>query len=58
VLPHQANHWTTDEEVSGRRAFDRWRFTEADRLITWDWADMGTFEQRQWVERGEDRRAS
>ena len=62
VLPHDsANAWTSDEEFSGRRAFDGWRFTrfaETDRLIPWDWADMGTFEQRQWIERGKQGRAA
>jgi hypothetical protein len=69
VLPHDsANVWTSDEEFSGRRAFDGWRFAgergmyalfaETDRLIPWDWADMGTFEQRHWIERGKQGRAA
>jgi hypothetical protein len=59
VLPHDAaNDWTTDEEFFGRRAFDGWRFAETDRIIPWDWADMGTVEKRQWIDRGKKGRAA
>jgi hypothetical protein len=43
--------WTDDQEFSGRRAFDWWRFSEADRQVSWDWADMGTCEKRLWIDR-------
>jgi hypothetical protein len=53
VLPHgSANDHTSDEEFSGRRAFDHWRFAETDRLVHWDWADMGAVEKRHWIDRG------
>ncbi len=53
VLPHDsANDRTPDEEFSGRGAFDRWRFMQADRIIPWDWADMGAVEKRHWIDRG------
>jgi hypothetical protein len=59
VLPHDsANDCTPDEEFSGRRAFDRWRFMQADRIIPWDWADMGAVEKRHWIDRGKQRRAA
>jgi hypothetical protein len=59
VLPHDsANVWTSDEEFSGRRAFDGWRFVETTRPVPWDWADMGTLEQWHWIERGKERRAA
>jgi hypothetical protein len=59
VLPHDsATAWTPDEERSGRRAFDDWRFAETDRLIPWDWADMGAAEKRQWIDRGKSERAA
>jgi hypothetical protein len=51
VLPHDSAAWTTDEELSGRRAFDCWRFKETDKLIHWDWADLDTIEKRHWIER-------
>jgi hypothetical protein len=59
VLPHNLpNDWTSDEEFSGRRAFDGWRFTVTDdRIIPWDWADMGAAEQRQWIDLGKEGRA-
>ena len=58
VLPHDSANdaWTPDEELSGRRAFDGWRFTQADRIVPWDWADMGAVEKRHWIERGRQRR--
>ena len=43
--------WTDDEELSGRKAFDLWRFTEAPRAIPWDWADMADREKHEWIER-------
>jgi hypothetical protein len=43
--------WTEDQEISGRKAFDWWRFSEVDRLVPWDWADMGTCEKRHWISR-------
>ena len=43
--------WTAAEELSGRKAFDLWRFTEAERAIPWDWADMANREKRVWIER-------
>ena len=46
--------WTEAEKFSGRKAFDVWRFTEAERLIPWDWADMASLEKRQWIERARD----
>ncbi len=56
VLPHDsANDRTPDEEFSGRGAFDRWRFMQADRIIPWDWADMGAVEKRHWIDRGKQR---
>jgi hypothetical protein len=59
VLPHDSvNAWSPDEEFSGRRAFDGWRFVESDRLIPWDWADMGTLERRHWIERAKEGRAA
>ena len=59
VLPHDAaNVWTSDEEFSGRRAFDGWRFTQADRIIPWDGADMGAVEKRHWIDRGKQGRAA
>ena len=39
------------EELSGRKAFDVWRFTEADRAIPWDWADMADREKGEWIDR-------
>lgn len=46
--------WTDAQEISGRRAFDWWRFSEVDRLVPWDWADMTTYEKRLWISRAED----
>jgi hypothetical protein len=43
--------WTDEEELLGRKAFDIWRFTEAPRAIPWDWADMGSSEKDEWIER-------
>ncbi len=43
--------WTHAEELSGRKAFDVWRFTEAERAIPWDWADMADREKRLWIDR-------
>jgi hypothetical protein len=43
--------WTLAEELSGRREFDAWRFARVDRTVPWDWADIGTAEKRQWIER-------
>jgi hypothetical protein len=45
--------WTQAEEFSGRRKFDAWRFA-LDRVVLWDWADIGTLEKRQWIERARD----
>ncbi len=42
--------WTDAEEISGRTAFDLWRFTEVDWAIPWDWADMGNREKRWWID--------
>ena len=39
-----------DDERAGRVAFDRWRFTEGDK-VAWDWADMQLFEKRLWIDR-------
>lgn len=47
--------WSEAEEISGRKAFDLWRFTEVERAIPWDWADMGSREKRRWIERAETR---
>ena len=59
VLPHDAaDNLTDDEEFLGRRAFDSWRFIQSDRLVPWDWADMGTCEQRQSIERGSKKGAA
>ena len=59
VLPHDAaDNWTADEELLGRRAFDIWRFARTERLIVWDWADMGMCEQRQWIEQGKEGRVA
>ena len=44
--------WTDEEELSGRRAFDAWRFIETERLIGWDWADMANGEKQLWIDRG------
>ncbi len=57
VLPHESANdaWTPDEELSGRKAFDGWRFMQADRVIPWDWADMGAVEKSHWIERGRQR---
>lgn len=41
--------WSDGEELSGRKAFDVWRFTKADRAIPWDWADMADREKAQWI---------
>ncbi len=46
--------WTDDQEFSGRGAFDWWRFSQVDRLVPWDWADMGTCEKRHWIDRARD----
>jgi hypothetical protein len=55
VLPHDsANDCTPDEEFSGRKAFDGWRFIETDELIPWDWADMGDVEKRHWINLGQE----
>ena len=43
--------WTDEEELSGRRAFDAWRFIETERLIGWDWADMANGEKQLWIDR-------
>ena len=43
--------WTDGEELSGRKAFDVWRFTKADRAIPWDWADMADREKGEWIDR-------
>ena len=43
--------WTDDQELSGRKAFDLWRFTEAPRAIPWDWADMADREKHEWIAR-------
>ena len=43
--------WSDGEELSGRKAFDVWRFTEADRAIPWDWADMTDREKGVWIDR-------
>ena len=51
-LVDPADEWTADEEFSGRKAFDGWRFMQADRIIPWDWADMGAVEKRHWIDRG------
>jgi hypothetical protein len=59
VLPHDAAEDSKFvDEFTGRRAFDSWRFAQPERLIPWDWADMGTVEQRQWIERGKKRGAA
>lgn len=39
-----------DDERAGRLAFDRWRFSQGDRVV-WDWADMQPFEKRLWIDR-------
>lgn len=39
-----------DDERAGRVAFDRWRFSQGDRVV-WDWADMQPFEKRLWIDR-------
>ena len=46
------DHWTDEEELLGRKAFDLWRFTEAPRAIPWDWADMAAHEKHDWIELG------
>ncbi len=43
--------WTDAEEVSGRGAFDMWRFLDARTPVPWDWADMAEAEKRHWIER-------
>ena len=43
--------WTEAEELSGRGAFDVWRFTEVETAVPWDWADMASPEKRKWIER-------
>lgn len=58
VLPQEANDWTPEEEFVGRRAFDRWRFAVPDRIVPWDWADMGAVEKSQWIDRGKLRAAA
>lgn len=59
VLPKdQADEWTAAEEFSGRKAFDAWRFARLDRIVPWDWADMGCFEKRLWIERANEGRAA
>lgn len=45
--------WTDDEEFSGRKAFDEWRFIKTERPVAWDWADMATGEKRLWIERAQ-----
>ena len=44
------DHWTDEEALLGRKAFDLWRFTEAPRAIPWDWADMAGHERNEWIE--------
>lgn len=43
--------WTAESELSGRKAFDLWRFTESAVPVSWDWADMGDQEKARWIER-------
>lgn len=50
--------WTASDELSGRRAFDAWRFAELERFVPWDWADMGSLEKRQWIDRAKEERAA
>jgi light-regulated signal transduction histidine kinase (bacteriophytochrome) len=50
-MEDRVDAWTDDDELSGRKAFDIWRFTQATRAIPWDWADMGHPEKYEWIER-------
>ena len=43
--------WTDAAELSGRKAFDIWRFTEAGESVPWDWADMAPGEKQWWIDR-------
>lgn len=59
VLPKDpADEWTAAEEFSGRKAFDGWRFAQPNRIVPWDWADMGSFEKRMWIDRAKEGRAA
>ncbi len=46
--------WNHAEELSGRKAFDVWRFTETERAVPWDWADMANREKLLWIDRARE----
>ena len=46
--------WTDAEELSGRKAFDTWRFISVETAVSWDWADMARREKRHWIDRARE----